>query len=422
MKLVGIVGSNAEVSYNRKLMEFIAKEYKDLFTLELLDITNLPMFNQDEDHSRENKDLLVMNRKILQADGVIIATPEHNHTITASLKSALEWLSFELHPLENKPVMVLGASYYDQGSSRAQLHLRQILDAPGVNAIVFPGHEFLLGKAKEAFDAEGNLVDDRTVGYLRMCLTKFVKFATVAQSLAERKPTPTEDLTASGKCDTTIEGVDGNADDWYEKAAEKVNAVSGDTYVKLDRGILTVDQLNYFLNSMPMELTYADSNNQFLYYNYHKEDYEMLAKRRPVQVGCSLANVHPEHPERIHKSVNWLVGLLRSGQIDVFRTHVPTHGPDKYVVHNYQAMYDKNGKYAGINEYILDFKPIVDWYLKQTGQSLVKNGVPVGHGYAAAPAPAAADATSGASDAGHGAPAPAAPAPAAADATSGASA
>lgn len=252
-----------------------------------------------------------------------------------------------------------------------------------------------------------------------MCLTKFVKFANVAQSLAERKPTPQEDLTASGKCDTTIEGVDMDDDNWVELAAEKVNAVSGDTYVKLDRGILTVDQLNYFLNSMPMELTYADSNNQFIYYNYHKEDYEMLAKRRPGQVGCSLAKVHPE---RVYKSVNWLVGLLRSGQIDVFRTHVPTHGPDKYVVHNYQAMYDKNGKYAGINEYILDFKPIVDWYLKQTGQSLVKNGVPVGHGYAAAPAPAAADATSGASDAGHGAPAPAAPAPAAADATSGASA
>ena len=55
MKLVGIVGSNAEISYNRKLMEFIAREYKDLFTLELLDITNLPMFNQDQDHSTENK-------------------------------------------------------------------------------------------------------------------------------------------------------------------------------------------------------------------------------------------------------------------------------------------------------------------------------------------------------------------------------
>lgn len=33
----------------------------------------------------------------------------------------------------------------------------------------------------------------------------------------------------------------------------------------------------------------------------HKEDYEMLAKRRPVQVGCSLANIHPEHPEEYMK-------------------------------------------------------------------------------------------------------------------------
>ena len=39
--------------------------------------------------------------------------------------------------------MIVGASYDVQGSSRAQLHLRQILDAPGVNATVMPGNEFL---------------------------------------------------------------------------------------------------------------------------------------------------------------------------------------------------------------------------------------------------------------------------------------
>ena len=72
-----------------------------------------------------------------------------------------------------------------------------------------------------------------------------------------------EDLHAKGTIETTIEGVDMAADDWVEQAAEAVQAVEGDTYVKLDRGILTVDQLNYFLKSMPMELTYADSNNQF---------------------------------------------------------------------------------------------------------------------------------------------------------------
>ncbi|MHC5879517.1 NADPH-dependent FMN reductase, partial [Streptococcus pyogenes] len=76
------------------------------------------------------------NEKILAADGVIISTPEHNHTIPSSLNSLLEWLSFNLHPLAGKPTMIVGASYDVQGSSRAQLHLRQILDAPGVNATV----------------------------------------------------------------------------------------------------------------------------------------------------------------------------------------------------------------------------------------------------------------------------------------------
>ena len=187
MKLVGIVRLNAEISYNRKLMEFIAKEYKDLFTLELLDITNLPMFNQDEDHSRENKDLLVMNRKILQADGVIIATPEHNHTISAALKSVLEWLSFEVHPFENKPVMIVGASYYDQGTSRAQVHLRKILEAPGVNAYTLPGNEFLLGKAKEAFDLEGNITNEGTINFLEQCLDNFIQYVGVVSKLKKTK-------------------------------------------------------------------------------------------------------------------------------------------------------------------------------------------------------------------------------------------
>lgn len=42
--------------------------------------------------------------------------------------------------------MIVGASYDIQGSSRAQLHLHQILDASGVNAVVMPGSEFLLGR------------------------------------------------------------------------------------------------------------------------------------------------------------------------------------------------------------------------------------------------------------------------------------
>lgn len=367
MKLVGIVGSNAEVSYNRTLLKYIKNNYSALFDLEILEIKDLPLFNQSEDQT-DSPEIQKLNHKILQADGVIIATPEHNHTIPAALKSVLEWLSFKIHPLENKPVMIVGASYYDQGSSRAQLHLRQILDAPGVNAIVMPGNEFLLGKVKDAFDEKGNLKEKRTIDFLGSVLEKFVQFINVVNVMQGPKPAAEpEDLFATGKVDTTIEGIDKSAEDWVEQAAKVTNAASGSDYVVLNRGVLTVDQINYFLASMPMELTYADHNNQFLYYNYTKPADEMLASRTPGQAGNPLADCHPEDK---YKSVEWVIQQLRSGAQDCVRVHVPTHGPNKFVVHNYQAMHDEEGNYVGINEYIWDLKPTIDWYLKQTGQTL----------------------------------------------------
>ncbi|MDT2674644.1 NADPH-dependent oxidoreductase [Enterococcus dongliensis] len=412
MKLIGIVGSTADKSYNRQLLQFIAKEYYTLFDLEILEIANIPMFNQSKDQTNSVA-IQNMARKIMGADGVIIATPEHNHTIPAGLKSVLEWLSFSIHPLENKPVMIVGASYFSQGSSRAQLHLRQILDAPGVNALVMPGNEFLLGNVKEAFDEDGNLKDEGTIGFLGSVLNKFVQFIEVISQLDGAGPkTMPEDLYAKGSIPTTIEGVEMVAEDWVEQASEKVNAVKGDTYVELDRGILTVDQINYFLKSMPLELTFADSNNQFLYYNRNAEAEDMFAKRWPRQVGNALAYCHPE---QVHDNVAWVIAQLRSGAQDAVRVRVPTHGPDKFVVHTYQAMHDDEGNYVGINEYILDYQPLVDWYLQQTGQELV-----AGSGESA-------DAVSGASkkeaDPKPAAPAkkPAAPAKPAADAVSSAS-
>lgn len=88
MKFVGIVGSNAEQSYNRMLLEFIRKNFKTKFELEVLEIDDIPMFNQVQNWE-ESFQLRLLNNKITRADGVIIATPEHNHTITAALKSVL---------------------------------------------------------------------------------------------------------------------------------------------------------------------------------------------------------------------------------------------------------------------------------------------------------------------------------------------
>ncbi|HFI0368871.1 TPA: NAD(P)H-dependent oxidoreductase [Streptococcus suis] len=393
MKFVGIVGSNADQSYNRMLLQFIQRHFKVKFELELLEIKDVPMFNQDEDQSNSFAIQYLYN-KITRADGVIIATPEHNHTITPALKSTLEWLSFNLHPFENKPVMIIGASYYDQGTSRAQVHLRKILDAPGVNAYTLPGNEFLLGKAKEAFDDKGNIINEGTVKFLESCLDNFIKYVGVVSKLKQPKPIAPEDLDCTQPIATTITGVDPDDPDWLDKASKLVNAVEGDTYVKLDNGLLTVNQLNMFLNAMPFELTSADDNNQFLYYNNsHQEPDTMLGKRVLEQVGNRLSTVHGTLPPARMKNVEWVVGTLRNGNQEYVRTIVPGTPPEIINTHNYQAMYYPDGSYAGINEIIFNFKPWLDWYLETTGQRLVG-----GAGNTASPAHV--DATSGASDTG----------------------
>ena len=183
MKFVGIVGSNAEISYNRKLLHFIKKHFAKQFELEILEIDNIPLFNQDLKWD-ENFQLRLLYNKITRADGVIISTPEHNHTISPALKSVIEWLSYDVHPFENKPVMIVGASYYDQGTSRAQVHLRKIMDAPGVNAYVLPGNEFLLGRAQQAFDEKGSLKDKATVKKLDLLFDDFRLFVKLNEKMA----------------------------------------------------------------------------------------------------------------------------------------------------------------------------------------------------------------------------------------------
>lgn len=372
MKFVGIVGSIAEQSYNKMLLAYIAKHYQDLAEIEILDIKDVPIFNESDDQT-ETPVIQNLVKKIKAADGVILATPEHNHTTTAAMKNVLEWLSFKVHPFQDKPVLIVGASYFSQGSSRAQLSLRQILDSPGVNALVMPGNEFLLGNVKEAFDAQGDLKDQGTVDFLGSVLAKFCEWIQVLEVLSEKNKQTSwqdEDLSASKGTDTTIKGVDMRADDWVEQAAAKTKAASGKDYVKLDRGVLTVDQLNWFLNTMPMELTYADDNNQFIYYNHTLPGKEMLAPRDPRQVGDPMDAVHPP---RAIKGVKHVISSLRNGN-DLVEMPVPGNKlNERHIMHYYKAMRDSEGNYRGVNEWVLDLWPIVESYLKQTGQKLVKD-------------------------------------------------
>ncbi|AMB98739.1 hypothetical protein AWM75_01440 [Aerococcus urinaehominis] len=345
MKIIGIAGSVADQSYNRMLLAYISDHFQDLFELEIVDISRLPLFSSDHPEWTEEGPIHTVVRKILQADGVIIATPEHNHTVPTPLKSLLEWLSFKVHPLKNKPVKILGASYLDQGTSRAQLHLRQNLEAPGIDALVMPGQEFLLGHCQTAFDSQGNLLDQGTISYLREVLTRFTKYVEAVQPLVTDPVFPKEDLLAQQASERTVTGVDMTDPDWLNKASDRVQAVSGDTYVELAGGLLTVDQINELLASLPLAVTYIDENNQFLYSNQpeYGSNFEDL--------GSPLGLVDEENCLSQAKEY---IGQLRSGN----QAKLIISNQNK--LFTYVALHDQTGKYRGFSQQVLTNWPGIE--------------------------------------------------------------
>lgn len=185
-KFIAIVGSNSRKSTNRELLKYMKKHFQDFADIELVEIKDLPIFKKSADKyvPQLAKDIA---KKIEDADGVIIATPEYDHSVTAVLSSALAWLSYGIHPFVDKPVMITGASYGSLGSSRAQAQLRQILDSPEIKARIMPSSEFLLGHSLQAFDDDGNLKDKDIVKELDGLFQDFLQFVNISKQLNNAK-------------------------------------------------------------------------------------------------------------------------------------------------------------------------------------------------------------------------------------------
>lgn len=181
-KLIGLVGTNSDKSTNRQLLQFMSKHFSSIAEIEVLEIKDLPMFNKPKDMTLPQV-VSDMAKKIEASDGVIISTPEYDHAAPASLMNALSWLSYGIYPFVDKPVMVTGASYGTLGSSRAQAHLRHILDSPELKARIMPSSEYLLGHSLQAFNEEGNLISQEKIEKLENLFEDFLLFLEITNQL-----------------------------------------------------------------------------------------------------------------------------------------------------------------------------------------------------------------------------------------------
>ena len=105
LKFIGLVGTNSKKSTNRQLLQYMQKHFADKAEIELIEIKDIPIFNKPSD-MQVPEIVKEIAAKIEAADGVIIGTPEYDHSIPAVLMSALAWLSYGIYPLLGKPGLI----------------------------------------------------------------------------------------------------------------------------------------------------------------------------------------------------------------------------------------------------------------------------------------------------------------------------
>lgn len=192
-KFIAIVGTNSDNSTNRTLLQFIQKNFAEKAHIEICEIKDLPAFGKPNNQKAPEEVQKIAN-KMIDADGIIISTPEYNHSIPAVLKNLFEWCTFTARPFVDKPVMITGASYGKLGSSRAQAHLRQILDSPEIKARIMPSSEFLVGHSLQAFDEDGTLKDQHKIDELEEIFADFIQFVDITNQLVGDKHSRSKDI------------------------------------------------------------------------------------------------------------------------------------------------------------------------------------------------------------------------------------
>jgi chromate reductase len=179
IKLLGISGSSRKGSYNNMLLESAKSLLPNDVTLEVVSIGELPLFSQDAEKEALPKEVVDLKKRIKEADGIVICTPEYNYTIPAMLKNALEWSSrpYGDNAFDRKPVAVMSASTEMGGGTVAQYHLRQVLVY--LNAFVINKPVVMVPEAQNRFDNFGRLSDKEIRMRLQSLLASFANWTRV---------------------------------------------------------------------------------------------------------------------------------------------------------------------------------------------------------------------------------------------------
>lgn len=179
MKIIGLSGSLRTGSYNTALLNAAKILAPKGVEIDIRTPEGIPLYNGDLEKSEGiPKVVSSLKDEISNADGLLISTPEYNHSVPGVLKNTIDWLSRPPKDIKQVfgelPVAMIGATPGGFGTLLSQEAWLPILRELGTN--VWFGGRILVSHADEVFNKAGTIVDPSVKAKLDAFISGFVDF------------------------------------------------------------------------------------------------------------------------------------------------------------------------------------------------------------------------------------------------------
>jgi len=176
VSVLGICGSLRKGSYNMAALRTAIELKPADIRIELAEIGDIPLYNEDVRQQGFPPPVERLRQQIKAADGLLIACPEYNYSMSGVLKNAIDWASRPPdQPFAGKAVAIIGAAAGMAGSARAQYDLRRSCVFLDMHPLNKP--EVLIGQAQTKFDDSGRLTDDVARNLIRDLMVNLAAWA-----------------------------------------------------------------------------------------------------------------------------------------------------------------------------------------------------------------------------------------------------
>jgi chromate reductase, NAD(P)H dehydrogenase (quinone) len=174
IRILAFAGSARKASFNKKILKVAAQGATDagakVTVIDLADFA-LPIFNEDLEANTGIPELAQRFKQLLmEHDGFLIASPEHNSAYSALLKNTIDWASRRaegekpLQAFSGKVAGIMAASPGALGGLRGLVPLRMLLENIGV--MVIPNQK-AIAKVSALVNEQGDIDDEQTVAGLQ---------------------------------------------------------------------------------------------------------------------------------------------------------------------------------------------------------------------------------------------------------------